>query len=273
MSQFLRQFDVSDLSADSVTVLRACIESASGNGFDFGFGDEVTQICSPEFSDKKTGGHLADLVAKGFISGEHLRVNDTGPMLFQLDLREDIKDAAMRYDWRLDEEQGDEGLEVVAVGTIKNGEIETTWTCPCADETSEGETCGDCGRTKLQGAMVTLDPQVRKLHVWLRNGALLAQKRLDEFTVAFTANPTRAMEWCDRTHDDAALVGVALHILVAITNRGAEVKFSELLEYVTRELTRLAATPCRSTSNASRCAHEGQVKAYGEILEKCRFVS
>jgi hypothetical protein len=295
--KFLSSFDLSSLSAGSVRVLEACIDAASGNGFDFGCGDEIAPALASELNAKQVGGHMADLVAKGFISGEHIRVNDEGPRFLQFDLRADLKDAAMRYDWRLDqyaEELESCTPEALAAMEARNaaddakanasaaraekvarenevkvlGEMaDAKAACPCVEVTSEGETCGDCNRTKLQGLMCQLRPEVTELHLRVRNRALLAQKYLDKWAEDFAANAAQALQWCDRAHDEAAYVGVALDLLMAIQTQGAEAKIENLHSWTLREIARGAQFPCRSTSNASRCAHESELKAHAEILD------
>jgi len=55
---------VTNLNVNERKTLRSCLASARGNGYDFGFTDEI-QI--EGLNQKQIGGYLSQLIKKGFI--------------------------------------------------------------------------------------------------------------------------------------------------------------------------------------------------------------
>jgi hypothetical protein len=79
------------LTTGEKAVMHAVLVSAAGNGYDFGFTDEVIFQVSDEFNALQAGARISTLRQKGLIEVHSLKVNNR--TLKQITLREDLKEA------------------------------------------------------------------------------------------------------------------------------------------------------------------------------------
>jgi DNA-binding PadR family transcriptional regulator len=84
------------LNANELSTLRECYNSAEGNGFDFGFTDEVNPA---GLNRHQIAGYLSALNAKGLIACYESDVNDTTELMFEIsEEAREIVEAAIEAD-------------------------------------------------------------------------------------------------------------------------------------------------------------------------------
>lgn len=76
------------LTANEINVFKAIINSAAGNGYDFGFADEV--LADTGMNRHAFAGTMSSLQEKDVIWTETLRVNGQGPRLTQIMIDDEL---------------------------------------------------------------------------------------------------------------------------------------------------------------------------------------
>jgi len=222
-------FDLSDLSEDGITCFAACLQEADAQTcMDFGTTDEVNV---EGWSKQKLGGHLGDLIEKGYLSGEYIRVNNEGPRFFQYTVEEKFQEAVFQA----------AAAEVEA----RNEEA-------------------------AKPAFAPVDPAVVKFTAVLDDRIASAEGVIAKFKANLETNPEYAFQWSSSAMEAAADLALCTYVraVFADEERESPVTMTDLQDHLRREVERMASSPSFSTSVPSNLMDTYKLKATTELLRK-----